>query len=298
MVRFCSCLKVIPAFLIMAGVVFVSRADDYKDYIEQFSKLAIEQQKEFGIPASITLAQGILESSAGKSRLATEGNNHFGIKCHNDWKGEGMLVDDDAPDECFRVYSTPEESYRDHSLFLKRARYKPLFSLPLSDYKGWASTLRKCGYATDPNYAARLVTIIERYALYNFDMAESGMDEETVAFIIDAISSTHPVRKTNGLHYVVACPGDTYASIAREFGIKEKNLKEFNDAGRLSRIKEWEEVYLEPKNQKGPEDMTSVTIGEGEDMRSISQKYGLSLKYLKALNKKVKDRPGAVLKLR
>lgn len=135
----------------------------YEDYIARYSAMAVEQMRLYGVPASITLAQGLLESGAGRSTLAAEGNNHFGIKCHKEWTGNSMLRNDDAPDECFRVYDSPEESFRDHSLFLRRQRYASLFDLPLTDYVGWARGLKKCGYATDPNYADRLISIIELY---------------------------------------------------------------------------------------------------------------------------------------
>ena len=154
-------------FIALAALLFstalrCAAADPYEVYIETYCRLAVEHQEEYGIPASITLAQGLLESGAGRSRLAKEGNNHFGIKCHKEWKGKKMLRDDDAPNECFRVYNTAEESFADHSKFLRRTRYQKLFSLPVTDYKSWARGLRECGYATDPNYAARLITIIER----------------------------------------------------------------------------------------------------------------------------------------
>lgn len=276
---------------------YTARADKFQEYIDNFAQLAIEQQQEFGIPASITLAQGILESGAGRSRLAKEGNNHFGIKCHKDWKGASMLQDDDAPDECFRVYNTPAESYRDHSRFLKRDRYKPLFQLDILDYKGWAAGLKQCGYATDPKYAERLVTIIERYVLYTYDTERNPLADETAAFIRDAIAMSHPVRKSHGLHYVVAVPGDTYKSLAKEFGIKENKLKSYNDASKNEVIKEWEEIYLQPKNEKSDSDIKTTTIGEGENMRSVAQKYGITLKALKNMNKKVKDEAGTVLQL-
>ena len=284
------------SFLTFLLICIPCYADVYEDYISEFSGIAMEQQEEFGIPASITLAQGLLESAAGRSALATKGNNHFGIKCHNEWQGETMLRDDDAPNECFRVYSTPEESYIDHSHFLKRERYKNLYNLDISDYPGWAKGLSQCGYATDPNYADRLIAIIERYALYCYD--STGVDiEETVAYIRQTLSSSHPVRKSHGLHYVVAVPGDTYKGIAKEFGLKEKDLKDYNDTG-SGDIKEWEEVYLQPKKDKAPEGVKTATIGEGENMRSISQRYGIKLSELKKLNKKAKDKPGTRLRLR
>lgn len=283
------------AFVLTAGIGKTG-ADVYETYIGKFAHLAMQHQDEFGIPASITLAQGLLESSAGRSRLAKEGNNHFGIKCHNNWQGKTMLRNDDAPDECFRVYDSPAESFKDHSLFLKRDRYRPLFSLAITDYKNWALGLRKCGYATDPNYADKLVAIIERYSLYEYDGAIMREKEKTIEFIRKNLISNHKVRKSRGLHYVVAYPGDTYKSIAKEFGLKEKSLKEYNDA-KSGKIKEWEEVYLEPKKENAPDDLKSVTIGEGENMRSISQRYGVKLSSLKSLNKKAKDRPGTILLL-
>ena len=276
---------------------FLLHADVYEEYISGYSGMAIEQMDEYGIPASITLAQGILESSAGRSILATKGNNHFGIKCHNEWKGETMYRNDDAPNECFRVYNNAAESYRDHSRFLKRQRYQSLFELATTDYQGWARGLSRCGYATDPNYADRLVAIIERYALYNYDLPGANIDE-TVEFIREALAASHPIRKSRGLHYVVALPGDTYASIAKELGLKEKKLKSYNDAEKDGVIKEWEEVYLETKHTSAPEGVSSVTIGEGETMRSVAQRYGMTLETIKKLNKKAKDKPGTLLKLR
>lgn len=274
-----------------------AKGDVFEDYIAVYSSLAIRQQQEFGIPASITLAQGILESAAGRSPLAKEGNNHFGIKCHKDWNGPSMLRNDDAPNECFRVYDSPEESFSDHSRFLKRDRYKSLFTLDITDYQSWAKGLSKCGYATDPNYADRLISIIERYALYGYDTLEAVSLDETLAFIRESLSNSHPIRKSGNLHYVVAFPGDTYESIAKEFGISKKKLQTFNDAGKSKDIKEWEEVYLQEKNEKAPGDVKTVTIGDGESMRSISQRYGMKLATLKKLNKKAKDKPGTVLRL-
>lgn len=288
---------VILFLVVMMALCLSCRADVYDDYISRYSGMAMAQQEEFGIPASITLAQGILESAAGRSRLAKEGNNHFGIKCHNDWQGATMLRDDDAPNECFRVYEDVTESFRDHSLFLKKKRYQSLFDLEPTDYQGWAKGLSKCGYATDPNYAARLIAIIERYALYGFDTPSGEPVEEIVAFIRESLSSSHPMRKSHGLYYVVAFPGDTYKGIAKEFGINEKKLKEYNDASNSKEIREWEEVYLEPKLEKVLDVPSTVTIGEGENMRSISQRFGIRLKTLKNLNKKAKDKPGTILKL-
>lgn len=275
------------------------QSDVYMDYIDEYSEFAIEEQEHHGIPASITLAQGLLESAAGRSTLATMGNNHFGIKCHREWKGDTMFRSDDAPNECFRSYKDARDSFRDHSQFLLRKRYAPLFELDPLDYAGWAHTLRKCGYATDPNYAQRLITIIERYALYLFDSDAGRKAEENALFIQESLAKSHPVRRTRGLHYVIAAPGDTYQSLAKEFKIDVKKLLKYNDAkNKKEKIKDWEEVYLEPKHMEGPGDVKSAVIGEGESIHSISQRYAMSLDALRALNPKAKDRPGEKLRLR
>ena len=145
----------------------------YLEYIERYHRIAIMHQQQYGIPASITLAQGLLESRAGRSRLAVQGNNHFGIKCHGKrWNGGKIYADDDAPDECFRSYHSADDSFEDHARFLKQRRYAPLFELKVTDYKGWARTLRKCGYATDKRYADKLIDIIETYELYRYDTGQ------------------------------------------------------------------------------------------------------------------------------
>lgn len=284
--------------LLCVASIGMARGGYYEDYIDRFAPLAIEHQEEFGIPASITLAQGLLESAAGRSLLAAEGNNHFGIKCHKEWQGETMLRNDDAPDECFRVYNSPEESYLDHSRFLKRTRYLKLFDLEVTDYQSWARGLRECGYATDPNYAARLITIIERYSLYLYDTESGRHSEDNAAFIRDMLVKSHPVRRSRGLHYVVATPGDTYASIAKEFNIKPKRLLAINDVKSDGEIKAWQEVYLEEKLETAPEGVSSVTIGEGESLHSVAQRFGMKIEKIRELNKKAKDKPGTTLRLR
>lgn len=289
---------IVCMLFLFCGSPIASAADPYEAYIECFCQIAVEHQEQYGIPASITLAQGLLESAAGRSRLAAEGNNHFGIKCHKEWKGSTMLRDDDAPNECFRVYKTPEESFDDHSRFLRRTRYQKLFSLDVTDYQAWARGLRECGYATDPNYAARLITIIERYSLYTYDTEEGRNPEEVAAFIHQMLVTSHPVRRTRGLHYVVATPGDTYATIAKEFSLPVKKLLSYNDVNRDCEIKAWEEVYLEEKLNEAPDGVERVTIGEGESIHSIAQRFGMRQKAIKELNKKVKDKPGNELRLR
>lgn len=292
--------NILPALcaLIILWLSLPLRADRYSDYIEAFAPMAVAQAEKYGIPASITIAQGLLESGAGYSRLATEGNNHFGIKCHSGWTGKTMLRDDDAPDECFRVYDSPSDSFEDHSRFLSRGRYLPLFELDPGDYTGWARGLKKHGYATDPNYADKLIAIIERYSLFDYDnglpAAASGAD-----YILQHLRSTHIIRRSRGLHYVVAVPGDTYATIAREFGLDPVTLATFNDSDNPSaEIRAWEEVYLQSKHPDAPEGLRRATIGEGESMHSVAQRYAMSLGTIRRLNPKAKDRPGTRLKMR
>jgi hypothetical protein len=146
--------------------------EDIHIYIETYYNVAIKKMQEHKIPASITLAQGILESAAGKSELAVNANNHFGIKCHKSWTGKTYHKDDDAKDECFRRYKSPIESFEDHSQFLKAARYEKLFTLKITDYKGWAHELKKAGYATHPEYPQRLIRIIEEYGLTIYDQKD------------------------------------------------------------------------------------------------------------------------------
>lgn len=278
----------------------------YIDYIEKYAPLACEQQTKHGIPASITLAQGLLESRAGLSTLATEGNNHFGIKCHTTWTGPTMLRDDDAPDECFRVYGSPSESFDDHSRFLHGRRYSRLFDLDPTDYASWAHGLRECGYATDPNYGYKLISIIERYRLFTYDgrsvkpgSPANNVDDDDVLFILSELKTSHAVRRSRGLHYVIAVPGDTYASIAEEFGVDGNLLARYNDSAAASDvIRAWEEVYLQPKLAHAPSNVKKATIGEDESAHSVAQRYGITIQLIRDLNPGFKDTPGTTLRLK
>ncbi len=272
--------------------------DPYKEYIDRYASLAQEQEQLHGIPASITLAQGLLESRAGQSTLATEANNHFGIKCHTNWQGPSVTRSDDAPDECFRAYASARESFEDHSRFLATRRYQPLYELSPGDYAAWAHTLKSCGYATDPNYAYRLIAIIERYSLHDYDRDASGSEGELTDFIVGQLKTTHPPRRYRALHYVIAFPTDTYASIAKEFGVDARQLAAYNDATDVQApIKPWEEVYLQPKLDTAPKGVKSVTIGVDESVHSLSQRYGVTMAHIKQLNPNLVDKPGTKLKL-
>lgn len=272
----------------------------YTEYIERYAPMAVEQHRKHGVPASVTLAQGLLESAAGRSTLATEGNNHFGIKCHSSWTGKTMLRDDDAPDECFRVYDSAAQSFEDHSLFLaKGRRYASLFDLEPTDYRAWAAGLSAAGYATDPNYAPRLISIIEQYALYRYDRPDGQADDPAALYIMEQMKHTHAVRRARGLHYVIAVPGDTYASVAAEFGLDPRELAANNDApDHRAQITPWEEVYFQPKLDTPPHGVSRATIGQDENARAVAQRYGVKMSLIERLNPGYRDEPGTRLRLR
>ncbi|MDM8178052.1 MULTISPECIES: glucosaminidase domain-containing protein [Olivibacter] len=207
-----------------------------QDYISRYKTIAIQEMNTYGIPASITLAQGLLESANGNSTLAREANNHFGIKCTPDWKGESFFKDDDAINDCFRVYRSPEDSFRDHSEFLLRKRYAPLFELDKDDYTGWAKGLKKAGYATNPRYAELLIDLIERYGLYEYDRGEKAPEkinrEERVLVEIADNSPKEPEKAEAKppvemkIHEVRQ--GDTIYSISKRYGLTTDELKNLN----------------------------------------------------------------------
>ncbi|UYW00566.1 glucosaminidase domain-containing protein [Flavobacterium agricola] len=191
------------------------------DYIESYKHIAIDNMKTHKIPASITMAQGILESGSGNGTLAQKANNHFGIKCHSGWTGASVRHDDDAAQECFRKYNDPAESYRDHSLFLTtRSRYNNLFKLDIYDYKAWARGLKAAGYATDPKYPDKLISLIERYNLQELDKQMPGYKGQ--------IASSESNSQATAATYVVSA-GDTLYSIARKFNTSVQNIKTVNN---------------------------------------------------------------------
>lgn len=254
----------------------------YLNYIDQYSDMAVQEMKKYKIPASITLAQGLLESGAGQSRLAKQGNNHFGIKCGGDWKGPSMRAHDDARNECFRKYKNAKESYEDHSKFLAhRSRYQALFKLSITDYKGWARGLKKAGYATDPSYANRLITIIEDYELYKYDKGgkKSSSKNEVISI------NPHQVYLANGIAYVVARAGDTFKSISKEFRISEKKLIKYNDLHKDYTLTSGDVIYLKQKNKKADKKYKVHIVKDGDSMHGISQIYGIRLKNLYKMNK-------------
>ena len=260
----------------------------YVEYINQYATLAVEQMREHKIPASITLAQGLLESGAGLSELARKSNNHFGIKCGSSWSGRKVYHDDDARNECFRAYKHPRDSYEDHSAFLKRgARYAFLFRLDLTDYKGWARGLKKAGYATDPSYANRLITIIEDYELYKYD--RKGGWRPAKAETINTVTYSHPIYIANDIAYIVARNGDTFKALGKEFDISWKKLVKYNDLQRDYTLTDGDIIYLKSKKKKASKDYTVYIVKDGDSMHTISQKFGIRLKNLYKMNRKEGD---------
>jgi LysM repeat protein len=275
----------------------------YLNYIDNYNKLAVKQMVKYKIPASITLAQALLESGAGLSELAGSSNNHFGIKCHADWSGERIYRRDDNPNDCFRKYKTVEDSYEDHSVFLNNhSRYSVLFSYDITDYTAWARGLQKCGYATDKAYANKLIKYIEDYELYIYDyksITSKNKKEKKP-------SGKQPGRMrttylTHGLLYVEAEANDNFDKIAHDMGFKVKNLLKYNEAPEDFPLRKGDIVYLEKKKKKADPPYYEYVVKVGDSMHRISQRYGIRLKNLYKMNKKDFDyvpTEGDVLRLR
>lgn len=300
-------VRILILLLILTGinpelVKAQRKLSSYEAYISKYSDLAIEHQKKYKIPASITLSQGLLESGAGQSSLARQSNNHFGIKCHSDWRGGRVYHDDDLRGECFRKYDQVEDSYTDHSKFIAfRPRYSVLFDLDLKDYKGWAKGLQQCGYATDRAYANKLIKVIEDYELYRFDSLKGTRKQETPQQNKNASAELMPIYKTHGLIYVIARANDSFESIAQNLGFKEKELRKYNEVLEEFPLQPGDIVYLEKKKKKADKPYYDHVVQIGESMHSISQHYGIRLKSLYKLNKKDMEyipAEGDVLKLR
>ncbi len=334
----------IALIAVCAGANAQSRNEAYLRYIEQWKNTAILQQAEYGIPASITMAQALLESSAGQSDLATNANNHFGIKCTSDWFGGVYYHDDDRKDDCFRQYADAAESFKDHSIFLQRPRYTTCFEIAVEDYEAWAFRLRECGYATDKHYASKLIHLIEDYRLDTLTLASATTgefdptaaqdikDKEPDAVVVETVAQTreeqvplrqkrplkasivrrtepimvinneaepeyvepktareerdsfllmHPKKKCNGISYVTAREGDTYANVAFRLNVRERDLREDNDA--LGRdLNEGDRIYLAPKKATG--DKEFVWTYTGQSLWKLSQEVGVSIEAIRKLN--------------
>ena len=245
-----------------------------KEYIEKYSSLAVKQMHQYKIPASITLAQGILESNNGNSRLATKANNHFGIKCHG-WAGKKIFADDDKKNECFRNYKNVLESFVDHSLFLnKYSRYEFLFDYKITDYKSWAKGLKKAGYATNNKYPELLIKIIEENKLYQFDSKK--IDKNLMS------GKRNIYMHPNKIKYVISRNQETYKTIAKSLNIKLKQILKYNDDNNQSVLNVGTKVFIQPKRNRSKQRIH--VVNNGEDLRTISQTYGVKMKSLKKRN--------------
>lgn len=297
--------------LLLPSLAFAQRKLTKEEYINKYKDIAVRQMKTQGVPASIILAQGLLESDNGNSTLAVKANNHFGIKCHKTWNGPTLYQDDDTKNECFRKYGDAEKSFKDHSDFLRGARrYSTLFDLKPTDYKGWAHGLKKAGYATNPHYAEMLIKIIEENKLYAYDQGieiavespSKGMGDmvDIDHFVID-LNKNRKVFMRNRIKYIVAKKGDTFENLTKELELLPWQLNKYNELTKDSTIREGQELYIQPKRCRAERNHAVHVVEKGETMYSISQMFGVKLKSLYRKNRmKVGDQPevGQVLQLR
>ena len=332
-------MKRIAIFFAAMTLTFTAAAQKpnqtYLTYIEQWKATALQNQADYGIPASIIMAQALLESAAGTSELAVNANNHFGIKCTSEWFGAVYYYDDDSEGECFRQYSDAAESFKDHALFLQRPRYATCFEIAVEDYEGWAHRLKACGYATDKNYAPKLIKLIEDYKLAELNDAPAELNDAAtepeantpkptantpkplndakkplkaevvhgttpIAVITrdpeppyeEPLSARdekklfllqHPQKKCNGVSYVEAREGDTYANIAFRLNVRERSLREWNDA--LGReLNQGDRVYMSAKKKKVPQEKSLMWVHPGEALWDICQREGIQIAQVRKLN--------------
>ena len=297
-----------------------------EEYIQTYKDIAIREMKTHKIPASITLAQGLLESGAGNSALAREAKNHFGIKCHKGWEGDTYIMDDDAKDECFRKYRNAEESFKDHSEFLSgRSRYAALFDLEITDYRGWAKGLKAAGYATNPKYAQLLIDRIDLYDLTKYDKIALGQmtdddqlpdiapedellelayspNDRSVFELVDMTAEKRFIYENNGVRFVFAKEGETPEGLAAAFGVKYKKFCEYNLLRRPDEMvfHSGDVVYLaklKNKNWKAKK----YTVQEGETLRDVALRFAVKPERIlskNSLKEGTRLRAGQVLWLR
>lgn len=307
-----------------------------QEYIDRYKHIAIDHMERYGIPASITMAQGILESDSGNSNLARRSNNHFGIKCKRNWKGQRVYHTDDAPDECFRKYDSVEESYEDHADFLDSSpRYDSLFAYSATDYRSWARGLKAAGYATAPDYAQRLTRIIEENRLFLLDQEDGSnlyssrlREDATKAAeefeqsssvnlptttegridpnnyrVVERTYNGFSVYENNRSHFVIARQEDTFEQIALTFALSPRTIRKYNeiDAKSTADPIQGEMIYIERKQSRWLGKERTHRVEQGETLRSISQEYGVRLSKLASMNRLHKDtqlQAGAEIKLR
>lgn len=308
----------------LCGTIYAQKQSQvYLDYIAQWRETAVQQQADYGVPASITMAQALLESAAGQSELALNARNHFGIKCTSEWFGGVYYYDDDSQGECFRMYADAAESFKDHSLFLQRPRYATCFEIAVEDYEGWAYRLKECGYATDPSYAKKLIKLVEDYRLDTLVQKVQKVQEPELfgkngtetkkplkAEVVHGTAPiavftqepeppyvaplsakqekktfllTHPTKKCNGLKYVEAREGDTYANVAFRLNVRERQLREWNDAlGRDLAV--GDRVYMSAKKKKVSAERGLMWVHPGENLWDICQREGIQIQQVQKLN--------------
>ena len=296
--------KLVIAFVFIAVSLnlFAQKRITRAEYIAEYSEIAVKEMKLTGIPASITLAQGCLESDDGNSTLAREANNHFGIKCHSSWTGKKVYQDDDAKGECFRKYSSARESFKDHSDFLKNGkRYAFLFELKSHDYKRWAKGLREAGYATNPKYPDLLIKIIEDNKLYEFDKGYRKNQETDTSTTkkprekknrqhlgdpdnFGISISGYDVRLNNRVKYIIVKEGDNPDKLARSMDMFAWEILRYNDLTKDSVLKKGQVLYIQPKRNKAEFGKNTHIVKEGETLYSLSQFYAVKLKKLRQKN--------------
>lgn len=300
---FSKLLLWISALLIIHQPAGAQKVPERAEYIAKYSQLAVDEMRRSGIPASITMAQAILESSIGRSDLATKANNHFGIKCHVGWSGDRFYYDDDEKDECFRVYANAEESFKDHSIFLlTRDRYKGLFDLDINDYKAWSHGLKEAGYATNPVYAHLLIKIIEEEELYLLDnwippaVSRNRTDDDVFFHHEEPVhvptAYPMPLYNRNRIDFVVAEPGETVESLTEKLNMLSWEIRKYNELDDNEEIRAGSIVYLQPKRRQAARGFDFYVAKEGETVYSISQHFGVKMKWiLKRNNMEEGDEP-------
>ena len=321
-------------FLLLLPMSVMAQKITVEEYIETYKDIAMKEMKDHKIPASITLAQGIIESGAGNSTLARKANNHFGIKCHKEWTGKTYTMDDDEKDECFRKYKKAEDSFRDHSDFLtSRSRYAGLFQLDIMDYEGWANGLKAAGYATNPNYATALINRIKMNKLYLYDQLAMGLisekeldrkmddaDEKPIEVVstalelafcpedrskyelVDMTEDKRFIYENNHTRFVYAKEGETPESISKEFGIKMRKLCSYNIITRPEEVvfHHGDVVYLERLSKKNRSVKKYIAVG-GETVRDIALRFAVRPERIMKRNhleENARIKPGQKIKLK
>ena len=308
-------MKKIYLFLLLAlPMVLTAQRITPEEYIQTYKDIAMREMRDHKIPASITLAQGLLESGAGNSALAREAKNHFGIKCHKGWEGDTYIMDDDEKNECFRKYDNAEESFVDHSLFLTtRSRYAALFDLDITDYEGWARGLKAAGYATNPKYAQLLIDRIKLYDLAKYDEIALGErsddnqlpdiepedellelayspDNRSAFELVDMTADKRFIYENNGVRFVFAKEGETPERLAKEFGVKYQRFCEYNLLRHPDEMvfHSGDVVYLEKLSNKNWK-AKKHAVGEGETLRDIALRFAVKPEKILKKNGLAKD---------